>query len=80
MVDFNKLTPGDKVVLVTDHGRIDLTRIYGRYKYRVAADCLAGPALGNVFTTDTRPGDLEVRLESARGLKERVLKLALLRP
>ncbi|MHB8926658.1 MAG: hypothetical protein ACYC9Q_03195 [Bacillota bacterium] len=77
MVDFKKLIPGDKVVLVTEHGRIDLTRIYGRYKYRVAADCLARPALGNIFTREGRPDDIEVRLDSGVSLDERILRLAI---
>ncbi|MHB0886449.1 MAG: hypothetical protein ACYC6V_06935 [Bacillota bacterium] len=79
MVDFKKLVPGDKVVLVTEHGRIDLTRIYGRYKYRVAADCLARPALGNIFARGDSLDNVEVRLDSGTSLDERILKLAIVR-
>ncbi len=79
MVDFKKLIPGDKVVLVTEHGRIDLTRIYGRYKYRVAAECLALPARGNVFARGDSLDKVEVKLDSGTSLDERILKLAIVR-
>lgn len=79
MVDFKKLIPGDRVVLVTENGRIDLTRIYGRYKYRVAAASLGSPALGNVFARGDSLDKVEVRLESGASLDERILKLAIVR-
>ncbi|HEY3314001.1 MAG TPA: hypothetical protein VGL40_01785 [Bacillota bacterium] len=76
MINLKQLVPGDKVVLVTERGRVDLTRIFGRYKYRVAADYLPRPALANVFSSEERLDRIEVRLESGVRLREHVLKLA----
>lgn len=76
VINLNTMVPGDKLALVTERGRVDLTRIFGRYKYRVAADYLPRPALANILSSEDRFDRIEVRLESGVRLREHVLRLA----